>query len=89
MTVEREASGKPATDVAPEKAAKDEKTKTKALTAAQLATRASTWLSMGRNLEKSGKTAAALENYRRIVKECPGTPSVKTANERIKALSKP
>jgi YHS domain-containing protein len=84
-----EASVKTPADPASEKAAKSDKSKTKVPTAAQPATRASTWLSMGRNLEKSGKTAAALEYYRRIVNECPGTPSVKAANERIKALSKP
>jgi YHS domain-containing protein len=91
MTEKRaaEASSKPAADSASEKAAKNEKAKTKVSTSAQLATRASTWLSIGRNLEKSGKTADALGYYRRIVKECPGTPSVKTATERIKALSKP
>jgi YHS domain-containing protein len=84
-----EASSKPGTDAAAEKAANNEKATTKLPTSAQLSKRASTWLSMARNLEKSGKTAAALEYYRRIVKECPGTPSLKTATERIKALAKP
>ncbi len=90
MTEKRAAEASSTTaDAAPEKTAKDEKAKAKVPTAAQLATRAATWLSMARNLEKSGKTAAALGYYRRIVKECPGTPSVKAANDRIKALSKP
>jgi YHS domain-containing protein len=55
----------------------------------QLNTRAGTLLRLGRNLEKTGKTAAALKYYRQIVKECPGTPSEKTAAERIKALESP
>jgi YHS domain-containing protein len=84
-----EAPDKTAADPAPGKAAKDDKPKAKGPAAAERASRASTWLTMGRNLEKSGRTAAALEYYRRIVKECPGTPSVKAATERIKALSKP
>ncbi len=48
--------------------------------------RAATTLRIGLNLEKSGKTAAALSYYRRIVKDFPGTPSAKTAAEHIKAL---
>ena len=45
-------------------------------------------LRIGQNLEKSGKTDAALGSYRRIVKEYPDTPTAKTAAERIKALAK-
>jgi hypothetical protein len=45
-------------------------------------------LVLGQNLEKAGKTAAALKYYRQIVKDFPGTPSAKTAAARIKALEK-
>jgi YHS domain-containing protein len=48
--------------------------------------RASSLLRLGQNLEKSGKVAAALPYYRRIVKEYPGTASGKAAAARIKAL---
>ncbi len=43
-------------------------------------------LRIAQNLEKSGKTAAALTSYREVVKLYPGTPSAKTASDRIKAL---
>ena len=48
--------------------------------------RAASVLRLGQNLEKSGKTAAALPYYRRVVKEYPGTASARTAAARIKAL---
>jgi YHS domain-containing protein len=76
-----------------EGAAKDKsQTKTKkdaAKTAAtKLANRAATLLRIGQNLEKDGKSGAALKNFRQIVKDFPGTPAAKTAAERIKALDK-
>ena len=41
---------------------------------------------LGQNFEKSGKTALALDHYRKVVKDFPGTESAKTAAARIKAL---
>ena len=52
------------------------------------AAKAATLLRLGRTLERSGKTDAALANYRQIVKDYAGTPSAKTAAERIKAIEK-
>ena len=57
--------------------------------AAKLANRAATLLRIAQNLEKDGKSTAALKNFRQIVKDFPGTPAAKTAAERIKALEKP
>ncbi|MFI5461287.1 MAG: tetratricopeptide repeat protein [Isosphaerales bacterium] len=54
--------------------------------ASKLAGRAATLLRLGQNLEKTGKTTAALTYFRRIVKDFPDTPAAKTAAERIKAL---
>ena len=48
--------------------------------------KAASLLRLGQNLEKAGKTAAALDYYRQVVKLYPDTPSAKTAAERIKAL---
>ena len=48
--------------------------------------KAATLLGLGQNLEKSGKAAAALGYYQRVVKEHPGTASARTAAGRIKAL---
>jgi hypothetical protein len=55
-------------------------------TALQPAVRAAGLLRIGQSLERSDKIAAALETYRRIVKDYPGTPAAKTSAERIKAL---
>ena len=52
----------------------------------QLAARGATLLRLGQNLEKSGKTAAALKQYRQIVKEYPNTPASRSAADRIKVL---
>ncbi len=57
--------------------------------AAKLASRAASLLKLGQNLEKAGKTTAATEYYRRIVKEFARTPSAKTAEARLKALDRP
>jgi hypothetical protein len=57
--------------------------------ASQSASRAAGLLRIGQNLEKSGKTDAALENYKRIVKDFADTPASRTARQRIKALEKP
>jgi len=51
--------------------------------------RAASLLRVAQNLEKIGKTAAALENYREILEDYPDSPSAKTARARVKALSKP
>lgn len=56
--------------------------------ASQPATRAASLLQIGQNLEKSGKTDAALSSYRRIVAAYPGTPAAQTAAQRIRALGK-
>ena len=53
------------------------------------AARAAGLLRIGQNLERSGKADAALENYKRIVKDYADTPAARTAKQRIKALQKP
>src|SRR5262249_9568997 len=55
----------------------------------QSASRAAGLLRIGQNLERSGKTAAALDNYKRIVKDFADTPAAKAAKQRIEALQKP
>ena len=55
--------------------------------ATKQANRAATLIAcLGQNLEKDGKTDAAMKNFRQIVKDFPGTPPAKTPAERIKAL---
>jgi YHS domain-containing protein len=49
--------------------------------------RAASQLRLGQNLEKAGKTAAALKYYQQVVKDYPGTPQAKIAAARIKVLS--
>ena len=44
---------------------------------------------VGQNLEKSGKSSAALGYYKRIVKDFANTPAAKTAKQRIKAIENP
>ena len=41
---------------------------------------------LGQNFEKSGKNTLALDHYRKVVKDHPGTEAAKTAATRIKAL---
>ena len=41
---------------------------------------------LGQNFEKGGKNALALDHYRKVVKDHPGTEAAKTASARIKAL---
>jgi len=53
------------------------------------ATLAGTLLKLGQNLEKAGKTTAALGYYRRVAKDFPATEAAKTAAARIKALDRP
>lgn len=72
-----------------DKPAKTEKTETDKPDPAVAAARAATYLRLGQNLEKAGKTTAALGYYRQIVKDYAETPSAKTAAARIKALAKP
>lgn len=52
------------------------------------AAKAASLLSQAQALEKSGKNAAALVFYKRVVKEYAGTAQAKTAAERVKALGK-
>lgn len=56
---------------------------------ARQVSRAASLLKLGQNLERAGKTSAALGYYRRVVKEFEKTPAAKTAAERIKALDQP
>ena len=56
---------------------------------AKQASRAASLLKLGQNLEKADKTSAALDYYRRVVKDFAKTPAAKTAAERIKALGPP
>ncbi len=55
---------------------------------AKQASRAASLLKLGQNLEKSGKTTAALDYYRRVVKDFAKTAAAKSAAERIKALER-
>ena len=57
--------------------------------ASQPAARAARLLRVAQNLEKSGKAAAALEDYKQIVKDYADTPAARTARQRIKAIEKP
>ena len=50
------------------------------------ATKAAREVQLGQNFEKQGKSALALEHYRKVVKDHPGTEAAKTAAARIKAL---
>jgi hypothetical protein len=73
----------------PEKLKRKMETKTAGQSPApKPATRAAALLRLGRNLEKSGKTKAALSYFRRVVKDYPDTPAAKTAAARIKSLEK-
>lgn len=69
--------GEPASKAEPEKARPK---------AADPSKRAATLLATGKNLEKLGKTSAALETYRRVAKDFAGTDQAKEATARIKAL---
>jgi YHS domain-containing protein len=69
-----------------EKAEAEEESAPKSKPAAKPADRAASLLKIAQNLEKAGKFAAALKNYREIVKSFPDAPAAKTAKERIKAL---
>ncbi len=71
----------PAKDAAADAAKVDEPTKTPDNSA-----KAASTLKLGQNLDKAGKTAAALMYYRQVVKLYPDTPAAKTAADRIKAL---
>lgn len=53
---------------------------------AEATSSARTLLRLAQSLEKSGKSAAALSYYRRIVAEAPGTAEAKTAAGRIRAI---
>jgi len=53
------------------------------------AAKAASILTIGRNLERSGKPAAALPYYREVAKDFPETPAAKSAAARVKALSPP
>lgn len=58
----------------------------KAQAADKLAARAATALRLAQNLEKTGKSAAALKSYKQIIKDYPKTAPARTAAERIKAI---
>ena len=49
--------------------------------------KAASLLKLGQNLEKAGKSSAALGYYRQIAKDYSKTTAAKTASDRIKALS--
>jgi YHS domain-containing protein len=66
-------------------AAKDEPAPAKA-GSSEAISKAASLLRLGQNLEKAGKTSAALGYYRQVVKSYATTPSAKLAAERIKAL---
>jgi YHS domain-containing protein len=48
--------------------------------------KASREVQLGQNFEKNGKNTLALDHYRKVVKDHPGTEAAKTAAARIKAL---
>jgi hypothetical protein len=50
---------------------------------------AETLLRAAQNLERANKVRGALEFYRRVEREYPGTPQAKRAAERIKVLTMP
>ncbi len=78
------ASPQPAT---PEPKAKAEpKPDAQAQTPDKLAAKAATALRLAQNLEKTGKSAAALKSYKQIVKDYPKTATARIAAERIKAI---
>jgi hypothetical protein len=52
------------------------------------ANRAITLLNLGRSFEKSQKPSLALKSYRELVAKYPDSPEAKTAQARIKALTK-
>jgi hypothetical protein len=53
---------------------------------AKTAARAAIALRLAENLEKTGKTDAALKSYRQILKDYPGSAQAKVAAERVKVL---
>lgn len=52
------------------------------------ASKAKSLLNTARNLEKNGQSARAVEYYRRIMKEFPGTPEADEARKRINELGR-
>lgn len=86
----RSARAAPAKDESDEEGGDDAKGKPDAkASSSTTAARAASLLRIGQNLEKSGKAAAALANYKRIVKDYPDTPAAKTARTRIEAIGRP
>ncbi len=55
----------------------------------KLAAKAATALRLAQNLEKTGKSAAALKSYKQILRDYPKTATARTAAERIKAIESP
>jgi hypothetical protein len=78
---------KPAADSKADKAEPDDDASVPKSKPAKTADRAAGLLKIAQNLEKAGKPAAALKNYRELVKSFPAAPASKTAKERIKALA--
>ena len=75
--------------VSPAPTAKEEPKAEPATSPAADAAKAASILRLGQALERSGKTAGALDYYRRVTKEYPDTPQAKTAADRLKALGEP
>ncbi len=71
---------------APAKADEAPNPKAETPKSSDLAAKATSLLKLGQNLEKSGKTSAALGYYRQVVKTYPATAAAKTASRRIKEL---
>jgi YHS domain-containing protein len=85
-TTEATDSVSPARETAEPKAKAGPKPDAKAQAPDKLAAKAATALRLAQNLEKSGKSAAALKSYKQIVKDYPKTATARVAAERIKAI---
>jgi len=79
-------SAPPTRETAEPKAKAGPKPDAKAQAPDKLAAKAATALRLAQNLEKTGKSAAALKSYKQIVKDYPKTATARIAAERIKAL---
>jgi len=79
-------SAPPTRETAEPKAKAGPKPDAKAQAPDKLAAKAATTLRLAQNLEKTGKSAAALKSCKQIVKDYPKTATARIAAERIKAL---
>ncbi len=82
-------SSSPGADQAEPKAKPTPKPDAKAQAPDKLAAKAATALRLAQNLEKSGKSAAALKFYKQLVKDYPGTTSARVASQRVKVIETP